>query len=171
MRTQDEWVKVITGRTPDGEAFLILRDNIGFIQQDARADLLERIKSLEQENFTLQACLKDDCDNEALLKTEALKVLPPIQVEGDSNGVPSVADVGQSLVARIKALEGELSLANDCVKGLEGSLEALEGELAQAHAALNLAHSALLLFKPSKHQWSAHSNALAAIKACGVETP
>lgn len=113
------------------------------LQNDARADLLERIKAQESENSTLRACIANDCENEELLKQEALKVLPEMQVNGDSLGVPSVAGIGENLVARIKALEGALKLAL-------GAFEQLDCE---------------------PHSTTANSmisTAIEAIKACGV---
>jgi hypothetical protein len=81
----------------------------------------ERVKELE-------SVIKDDCESEELLKLEALKVLPEIQVKGDSLGVPGVADIGENLVARVKVLEGELETARQLLVTASGAGEYGKGD-------------------------------------------
>jgi hypothetical protein len=102
---------------------------------DENAKLRARVAELDQENTTLRACIKDDCETEEEVKKLALKFLPPLLVEGDSHGVPNEAGIVENLIAhftqRLATLEAErdkLREADARVAELEKSLWSWQAE-------------------------------------------
>lgn len=108
-----------------------------------RAEYLPKLKALERDISIFKAIVADDNENESALRKEALKVLPAIEVEGDSYGVPSIADIGDKLVARVKALEENRDHWRKEYKTLELAGDILVKQRDQAHDAIKLAGEAL----------------------------
>ncbi len=62
----------------------------------------EAFQRLCEENKTLRACIKDDCETEEEVKNLARPILGVLAVDGDSYGVPTEADIVKSLVKKLK---------------------------------------------------------------------
>jgi hypothetical protein len=74
----------------------------------ARAErAIARLAECERERDTLRAVIANDCENEQWARAEAAKVLGA-WAEGDSHGVPSVADLAERMAEEITRLRAAL---------------------------------------------------------------
>lgn len=67
-----------------------------------------RVRDLEAENTTLKAVIADDCETEAEARKIAASVLGDDKANGDSHGVPNVADLMEMVVERLRGDLGKL---------------------------------------------------------------
>ncbi len=68
------------------------------------ADRVAEIAELKSKLDTAMGVIKNDCENEEEAKKEARKVLTEMEVYGDTNAVPSIVDVVETLVRKLKLL-------------------------------------------------------------------
>jgi hypothetical protein len=74
---------------------------------DERDAAIARLAECERERATLRAVIANDCETEQLARDAARQVLGD-WAEGDSNGVPSVADLAERLAEEITRLRAAL---------------------------------------------------------------
>ena len=75
-------------------------------------------KDRSEREKTLEACLAEECEADTDARKAARQVLSEIEVDGDSYGVPSVADIVENLVKREKRLADELKSILGLIRAL-----------------------------------------------------
>ena len=67
-----------------------------------------RVPELEKQLENLKSVVKNDCETEEEVKRLARPFLKPIQIDGDTYGIPNEADIVEALIKQLAEANAEL---------------------------------------------------------------
>lgn len=102
----DKAMTTPNSKTPRSDAekinhFDVIEKDEVVVRYSFARQLEQELEEAKTKASNLEQILRDECEDENKSKELAKKVLTEFQVEGDSNGVPSISDIVELLVDRI----------------------------------------------------------------------